>query len=230
MKRLLLFFPLLFLMVSSCDFKSDDLVLDETTEKYQLYDYYVDENGNEGIVAFVSDYRIIVISADESYESWGPMGVLVYQSDSISVDILRNERFGLSVLQAMDAYGIDRFPAQAWCYAKNKNEEYPYTGSWRLPSYYELKLIFHYNGISLDELNEALYNIGGTLIGEDEMLWTCVEDFEGYISINNSTNDYDKVNRAVITSPMQQSYSDKDRWIKKQKHHVRAIKYIYSSY
>lgn len=232
MKKFLLLFTLC-VVLSSCSFESEGVFTDDTTEEYELYDYYVDSYGNEGIVAYIhqstSSERkyVIVISADESYQSWGPMGERVYKSDSVSSSVCRSSGFGVAVLQAMHSIGIDRYPAQSWCDSKNEKEEYPRAGSWRLPSFHEFGLIRGANGSKIESLNSALKGIGGTPILTDHLYWTCAEDFDNYITINGEDSDYDRENRAVITSPMNATYSNKERWLKKNRYYARAIKYVY---
>lgn len=229
-KRQLLLSISLLLLSTACSFESDALYTDDTTEECQLYDYYIDEYGNEGIVAYVYQSKstqrkeVIVISADEALLPWGPTGMAVYQADTLKKNTLNSSTFGVSMHQSMKSIGIDRFPAQAWCDAKNGNEPYPRGGSWRLPSFYEMNLALK----DVDALNAALTSIGGTTISVSSHYWTCVEDYSGYITINGADNtDYDCQNRAVITSASNSTYSNKDRWLKKNKYNVRAIKYVY---
>lgn len=225
-----------FVLFCSCSFESEGVFTDDTTEEYELYDYYVDSYGNEGIVAYIRQSTdserkyIIVISADESYQSWGPMGERVYKSDSVSSSVCNASGFGVAVLQAMRSIGIDRYPAQSWCNSKNEQEEYPRAGSWRLPSYYEFGLIRGTNGSKVESLNSALKGIGGTPILTSQKYWTCTEDFDNYITIEGKDCNYDRENRAVITSPINTTHSNKERWLKKNKYHVRAIKYVYYHY
>lgn len=215
----------------SCRFESDELFADETTEGYQLYDYYIDSYGNEGIVAHIeSSYHssryIIILSADETYAYWGPMGELVYNYDEISLSALYQPSFGIAMLQNMKSMGIERFPAQAWCDQKNQSEPYPSGVSWRLPSRSEFVSIFG-KGNHLSDINKALRGIGGTIVDEDHFYWTCTEDIDGYVTVGGQAIGYDQANRAVLSSPRNTAFSNKDRWIKKNKYHVRAIKYIY---
>lgn len=232
MKKIIILSALVFsLLWGGCSFESEGLFTDDTTEKYQLYDYYVDSYGNEGIVAYIpgSQKYTIVISSDESYQSWGPMGECIYKSDTISKLGLSQPSFGVAMHQVMKSIGIQKFPAQTWCHEKNFDEEYPRAGSWRLPSYYELQLIFGSKGKNVDALNDALNGIGATPLNKNNIYWTCVEDFDGYITIEDNISDYDKENRAVISSPLNATYGYKDRWLKKNKYYVRAIKYVYYS-
>lgn len=235
-KTVVLLIFIVSLLGFSCRFESEGVFTDDTTEEYQLYDYYIDSYGNEGIVAYIhssknSDRKyMIVISSDESYESWGPMGENVYKSDTISKSGINQPSFGVAMHQAMKSMGIQRFPAQTWCDKKNFNEEYPRAGSWRLPSYHEYQLIFGQKGEKVDVLNSSLKGIGASPIIKNNMYWTCVEDFDGYITIKDKLSDYDKENRAVISSPLNATYGYKDRWIKKNKYYVRAIKYVYYHY
>lgn len=238
MKKLALI--LLFLVTIaclSCKSESKKLVYSEDYDKFKYYDKYTDEYGNEGVIVYISRYvssgalaEVIVLSADESEEHWGPMGELVYKAEVESNAVFKTPRFGLGMLQCMKSIGIERFPAQKWCDEKNNGEQYPDAGSWRLPTYEEFKNIFD-KGESVGVINRALRKIGGTQVDTNELYWTCVEDFDNYINItsgNTTLNtDYDKENRAVLTSPKNTVYSNKDRWLKKNKYRVRAIKYIY---
>ena len=220
--------------VVSCDKKAEGVFTDDTTEEYQLYDYYIDEYGNEGIVAYIYTLTtlkkyIIVLSVDEAYESWGPMGEIVYK-DTVSKSGIEDPSFGVAMHQAMTSIGIERFPAQAWCNQKNADEPHPRGGSWRLPSYYEYKQIFGTDGNKVPNLNKALSGVNGTLISSDQQYWTCVEDITDYWSFSESDNDYDQANRAVTILPNLKAYTLKDRWLKNIKHNVRAIKYVYYQY
>ena len=208
--------------------KSNDLFIDEVDPNIQLYDLYVDKYGNEGIIACIYNYGIddfgyiIAISLDETIEPWGPMDELVYKADFEGTYVFSQASFGLMMLQSMKSMGIHRFPAQKWCDDKNNGEQYPYTGSWRLPSLAEFRSISNINA-----LNQAIEAVGGTPLSDYELYWTCVEDFDNYMTVNNNHEDYDKENRAIPVTPKYTQYTDKDRWIKKNKHHVRAIKYVY---
>lgn len=229
-----LFFVLLCLSLISCDKESDALLVDELDEEYQLYDYYIDKNGNEGIVAYILNgnsypegYRyMIVMSSDESLEPWGPMGEIVMKKDSASTSEFTRPTAGIIMLQSMYAKGIDRYPAQQWCFEKNHSSEIG-ASSWRLPSSYETRLILGKSGKNVANINRALANTGGTMLDDSHLYWTCMEDYENYITINGLTSDYDQANRAVLTSPHIETWGNKDRWLKKNHYYVRAIKYIY---
>ncbi|MBP5479128.1 MAG: hypothetical protein J6Y15_07190 [Bacteroidaceae bacterium] len=215
---------------SSCDYEAESVYVDDTTEEYELYDYYVDQYGNEGVVVYMlntGSKMQIVISADETCLPWGPTGEQIFELDSVSRTMLTSPAYGIAMLQTMKARGIDRFPAQAWCNQKNHDERYPQGGSWHLPTYWELVLIFGNKGARVSNINKALQSIGGTVLSLDNMYWSCTEDYEGYAKISDITSDYDSENRSVITSPARTTYSTKERWMKKNSHYVRAIKYVY---
>ena len=215
---------------SSCDHESESICVDDTTEPYQLYDYYVDQYGNEGIVVYKltsASKEQIVMSADEAVLPWGPTGEQVFAVDSVPSTMLRNASYGIAMLQTMKSRGIDKYPAQAWCNQKDRGEKYPQGSSWHLPTYWELVIIFGDKGASVDKINKALTDIGGTPLTSGSMYWSCTEDYEGYAKIRDVVSDYDSENRAVITSPARSTYSTKERWIKKNSHNVRAIKYVY---
>lgn len=232
---LLLF--LMYLCFFSCDHESDALLIDVLDEEYQLYDYYIDEDGNEGIVSYVQKstsiskypkgYKyMIVLSLDESLEAWGAMGETVMKIDSLSDSELRKSTAGLMMLQCMYSRGIERYPAQKWCFMKNNSSEI-FGSSWRLPTYYELLQIFGTSGKNVSILNQEIKNYGGTIIDNSHFYWTCIEDYKDYISVDNLELDYDQANRAILTSSQISTFSDKDRWLKKNHYFVRAIKYIY---
>jgi len=237
MKRFLTILMILFLLQSCIPkyederYMSDTLIINEGDENAQVYDYYVDSYGNEGVVFYkaVEDGEIkciIVISADESYEYWGPMDQYVYKiNDITNYGVFSNYLFSLMMLQNMYAEGLDRFPAQKWCYNKNNGELHPKASSWRLPSYSEMTSLPNIN-----KLNEALISIGGTPLDVDSYYWTCTEDYDGYVTINLQHEDFDKENRAILKSFKANSFSNKDSWIKKNKYKVRAIKYVYYHY
>lgn len=233
-------FLLLLLMSSclcSCEKESDALLVDELDEEYQLYDYYVDKYGKEGVVVYKlngsasSNYPkgykyIIVMSSDESLQPWGPMGEVVLKKDSTSTTEFTRPTIGITMLQSMSSKGIDRYPAQQWCFEKNHSSEIG-ASSWRLPSYYEMKQIFGTSGKNVANINRALVNTGGTQLDDSHFYWTCMEDYEDYITVDGVNSDYDQANRAVLTSPHNSTWGNKDRWLKKNRYYVRAIKYIY---
>lgn len=216
---------LICIALASCDFDSKNVYTDERTEEFELYDYYIDKYGNEGIVAYVSNSSTIkyaiAISVDESLESWGPMGVFLYNIENPNIEAERPE-YGVAMHQIMKSVGIEKFPAQNWCDKKNQEEKVPRGGSWRLPTKKEFLSI-----IKQTKLNTALKSVGGIPFNTENMYWTCVEDIDGYIKINDVESDYDPENRAVVINLEKEVYGNKDRWIKKNKYYVRAIKYIY---
>lgn len=230
-------FILICISLISCDKESDALLVDELDEEYQLYDYYIDEKGNEGIVAYIlngnssSEYPkgykyMIVLSSDESLEPWGPMGEIVMKKDSASTWEFSQPTVGITMLQSMNSRGMNRYPAQNWCFNKNRSIDI-LSSSWHLPTSYELLQIFGSKGGNVSNLNHALQVTGGKLIDVSHLYWTCMEDYDGYIKVNGQSIDYDQANRAILTSPLHSTFSDKDRWLKKNKYYVRAIKYIY---
>lgn len=229
---------MLCLCILSCnDVESDALIVDEMDEEYQLYDYYIDDNGNEGIVAYIhkgsaiSNYPkgykyMIVLSLDESLHPWGPMGEILLKKDSVYNSELKQSSAGIMMLQTMNSKGIERYPAQNWCFNKNKNRDIS-SSSWRLPTYYELLEIFGTSGKNVSYINKSINNYGGTLLNDSHFYWTCIEDYEGYIKVSDLNLDYDQANRAILSSPSISTSGNKDRWLKKNNYYVRAIKYIY---
>lgn len=219
------------LLIASCSFEADEVFTDERMEEYELYDYYVDQYGNEGIIAYISSNKecVIALSLDESLQYWGPTGEEIYKGSTKRIEIA-SVKFGVAMHQAMMSMGIERFPAQNWCNQKNISEQYPRAGSWRLPSRYDFSLIFGTEGQRLERVNAALKSANGTPLEKEEMYWTCTEDIDGYITFNDVIPDYDQANRAVTCSPLNTTNYNKDRWIKKNQYLVRAIKYVYYEY
>lgn len=234
LKSTAFFFSCIFFF--SCEKESGPVFVDELDEEYQLYDYYVDKYGNEGVVAYIHNrssiieypkgYKyIIVLSLDESFKPWGPMGEIVMKKDSVSSSDLRQSTSGIIMLQCMNSRGIERYPAQCWCFNKNQSKEIG-TSSWRLPNINELRQIFGTIGKDVANLNLAIKNYGGTLIKDANYYWTCIENY-GYVTDSEYDSSYDQANRAIAISPHPSISEDRDTRLKKNNYYVRAIKYIY---
>ncbi len=228
-------------LLCSCDYSSNPIVKDSGDAAYDLYDLYVDEWGEGGIVAYKQGKKfLIVVSVDEAYLPWGPMGEVVYQGDSLLLTRQnsyleysnRQCAFGVYMLQTMRANGISRYPAQEWCDKKNHGGDVS-SGSWRLPTKAEINVICGTKAGNVPLINNAIakhckYNSAATPLPltDDKMYWTCIEDYSYYISIDGKKEDYDSRNRAVVISTSNTTYGNKDRWIKKTPHYVRAVKYV----
>lgn len=212
------------LLFHACNEQSDYVFIDEKAdEKYLIGDYYIDAYGNEGVVGYVSTRTpemIMIVSIDEALLPWGPMDESICDNETMNDNILTNPSFGLSMLQFMQAKGIDRFPAMAWCNRKNGSESLAGARSWRLPTRYELSLIF----ANIKGINDMLADLDGTLIRTDRYYWTCLED---YNTLGNNLSDCDPNNRALPINSSNMSPEDKDYWLKKSQYYVRAIKYLY---
>ena len=229
--RHILWIIIMTIMAVSCGDDEEPLVFVDDTDGrcFQLYDLYRDKYGNDGLVVYVEEDNtfkyIQVISLDETYAVWGPTGETIMKGNTDS--LAGSGRFGLAMLQCMKTHGIEHFPAQQWCDAKNGNEPYPRAGSWMLPSFDDWRWICGSHGANVDVINSRLIELGGTPLSIDEKYWCCEEDYEGYMTwADGSEQDYDPDNRAVIISPRIQGIIDKDFWMKKTKHRVRAVKTI----
>lgn len=200
-----------------------EVLIDERGDDLQLYDYYIDEEGNEGIVVKKQSDVIVVLSLDETELAWGPMDKVVLEETD--KDFFERERFSVAIQYAMLDKGIYKFPAQAWCYAKNKNGQMG-IGSWRLPSFYDWEYIIsiknHY-----EKINQALTKMGGEPLSTDAHYWTCTEDYKEAFVLNNNVDDYDAANRAININIQLRSFVKKDRWVKNNVYKVRAIKHVY---
>ena len=229
-----LFVMLIMLTTTSC-FKPDEnlVVVDETRGRlYELYSRYIDENGNKGIVVYAERGKcIIVMSCDEAYLPWGNMGQTIMPSDTIKSVYDNRYGYGIEVLNRMRSIGIEEFPAQKWCDDKNCGNDI-YSGSWHLPTIHELKTIFRGGRYSskIADLNDVLNRFNNTPVIDQEEYWSCIEDIPG--AINNDEDKiigelYDSGNRAIPVRPKLTFNPDKTTWYKKERHNVRAIKYIY---
>lgn len=206
-------------LLSACK----QVLIDERGDDLQLYDYYIDEDGNEGIVVEKESDAIVVLSLDEAELPWGPMDeAIIKETDK---NFFNTKRFSIAMQYAMLDKGIHKFPAQAWCYAKNKKEQIG-IGSWRLPSLndweYLVSVEYHW-----DEINDALIKMGGVPLSTDDLYWTCTEDYQEAFTFSDEDNDFDAANRAVNITLKLRAYTRKDRWVKNSIYKVRAIKHVY---
>lgn len=205
------------------------VLTDERGDQLEIYDYYVDSNGNEGIVVYANSSRIIVMSLDEAELSWGPQDNQVFALQD--KDLLTRNTFSLSMQYAMIEAGLDQFAAQAWCQKKNPNGAVE-MGNWRLPSYYDWDRCIMWKSDKnrhLKQLNKFLKLYGGKELSEQDYYWTCTEDYDEYFVFNDTTlvYDFDASNRAIAITPMLLASIEKDRWVKRNRYKVRAIKYVY---
>ena len=223
------------LLLSACKKKHNLFYSEDTGAEFNLYDYYIDNYGNEGIVAYASpndsNKYFIILSLDETEAQWGPTGMQVFNGSS--PDNYTSSRFGLAMLYCMYSMGMERFPAQQWCFSKNLDEAYPRAGSWRLPTltdWWYINGLTVYPDSNIARLNIHIQNYGGTPLSPESNYLCCEEDYEGYSEFVDLESDFDPENRAVITTPRWTASADKDEWIKKNSHKVRAIKYIFRKF
>lgn len=233
------------ILAAACTKHGKEGVSDNDMREYELYDYYVDQYGNEGIVAAKYDYRdgdsflkyTIVLSLDETITTWGPMGTIVYDvNENFNEDYPWGNKFGLDMNRRVETFGKEKFPAFEWCMAKNHNEKYIHSSSWMLPACGELDYDIFQEGNALDMLNEKIVAYGGTPIttadGESPCYyWTCVEDIKDVFVFADeqvqAESDYDPARRAIPISADGRYPGKKRYWTKDTEYRVRAIKYIY---
>lgn len=234
MKRFALMF--LLFMLFGCTEKAfpDNRVGYDT---YNLYDYYVDEYGNEGIVALKLKYEggseyVVVLSGDEcEAASWGPeeKNLVPFNSDA-NIGFVRNFLYCVEVNQIAEVYGISDFPAFEWCQSKNKDGLTIHSSSWLLPSHYMLQTILYGR---TDLVDSALKRHGLTPLADNvnDYYWTCTEDIDGYIDFAYTGSlyayDFDPVSRAVPLTKNAFYSPQKMLWQKNNAYRVRAIKIIY---
>lgn len=206
---------------------------------YGLYDCYVDDYGNRGIVADLwleensSLNYIIVLSLDECVAEWGPEDEAVFPIyDNFNMEYVDGVNFGLDMNQIVFSSGQGRFPAFDWCLAMNKGNAV-HSSSWVLPTKSEYSSIF---GNDISRLNKALTDAGGSPIAVtedmDAMYWTATEDIDDYFHFADESiqSDYDQKKRAIPIIYPGLFPTDKSRWEKHNRYRVRAIKYIYFRY
>lgn len=212
------------LLYSSCNYLNP-IELIRNDDDIHLYDYYVDEFGNEGIVTYIStdSTDVMVVSADEGYVSWGPVDCRIYTKK----ENLLGSELSMVMLQNAIFLNINRFPAFKWCNDKNSGKPLN-VASWMLPSEWEMRYMIAGAQCDLASLNEALINIGGTPIDADELYWTATEDNSQIISDDYKKYgaDFSPEMRAVCMTPMRTSREKMIYWIKSNRHRVRAVKYI----
>ena len=228
-------FTMLFLysvfLLAACESESDKVVVDETAEdQWHLGDYYIDDRGNEGILAYASSSYstpgyAIVISLDEAFLPWGATGNQLFPASSTSTTETTSPTFGLLMLQNARDNDIHRYPAIYWCDQKNPQDKSASVSSWRLPTRQELRLIFtDKNGYGMSSLNARAEIFGGTSYSLQKRYWTCEEDL---MPQDADLNDYDPANRAIPANVNIETPDNKNLWLKKNSYYVRAIKYIY---
>ena len=236
--------PLIYIsFFSACEKRNDIGVSDNDSAQYELYDYYEDQYGNKGIVAYVYDYEEdgefmhlkVVLSLDETTAFWGPMGTTVYDVNSkFNEAFPSGPFFGLVVNQRVHNLGAENYPAFDWCFKKNGNEQMIHSSSWILPTYKELRRIF-VNEQRLQTLNSHLLAYNGTPIASpdepDAYYWSCVEDIKDVLIFADEQyqqeSDYDPARRAIPMTTNNMFYTNKLYWNKNREYKVRAIKYIY---
>lgn len=211
-------------LYSSCTYMNpSELIRNE--DDIHLYDYYVDEFGNEGIVTYIShdSTDVMIVSADEGYMSWGPVDCQLLEREQYII----GQELSMIMLQKAIFFNINRFPAFKWCNDKNSGGLLN-VASWMLPSEWEMKYMMWGPQCDLASLNEALINIGGTPIDANELYWTATEDKARLISDHYKKYgaDFSPEMRAVCMNPLGDSREKMIYWIKSNKHRVRAVKYI----
>lgn len=204
-------------------------------DTYALYDRYIDEQGNQGIVAYKykddeDGYQVVlVLSADETDASWGPEDRnLIPFNQSANIGYANNTSYAIDMNHAVEMQGVSHYPAFAWCQAKNPPGERIHASSWILPS---LRMMQRILNNKKDAVNQALSKYGMTPLNDEDCYWTCTEDIEGYFSFADETvtsqYDYDPVARAIPLTSDNEYYIRKTIWQKENVHHVRAVKMIH---
>lgn len=213
------------LMLFSCTIESD-YIADVTNEKeYELYDYYVDEHGNEGIVIKVYNKKsmgriwkyVIVMSMDEADLPWGEMGVALSEPDTS----YNYDGYALLMNQRAHYKGIEKYPAFEWCQRKNNSGRMPNINSWILPVNYEYNTTYMYALNDYKTINKYIQDYGGTPLDPNKAYWLADED-------KNSAEPHKRKDYAyyfVISDWLSPYEAEKNASLG-----VRAIKYIHYEY
>lgn len=222
MKIKVLIFAFLTVLLSSC-IEADNIADVTDGKEYELYDYYVDEHGNGGIVIVAYNKRTfgrtlkytIVMSLDEADLSWGRMGETLSAPDtSYSYDgycLLMNQRAHFK--------GIENYPAFEWCYRKNRSRKLPNINSWILPNQKEYRTTYtHVLSTSYELINQHIVKYGGTPLDPDKPYWLAEENrFPDMVERRKDNANYFFISEGV-------QYADT---AKNSVLGVRAVKYIY---
>lgn len=194
-----------FVAESACSYMNPKELI-RNNDDLRLYDYFIDELGNEGVVAYISydSTKVMVISSDETVAAWGPCGFFVLPDKSGLLDAEES----MVMTQETNYHNMSRFPAFKWCHDKNRSERVTVT-DWMLPSSGELWSVWNYRA-DVQSLNNALINIGGTPISVDELYWTATENTDMRASC---------IGVEVTAEPLVDE-------VKSNQHRVRAVKYI----
>lgn len=221
MKIKVLIFAFLTVLLSSC--QADNIADVTDGKEYELYDYYVDEHGNGGIVIVAYNKRsfgrtlkyTIVMSLDEADLSWGRMGETLSAPDtSYSYDgycLLMNQRAHFK--------GIENYPAFEWCYRKNRSRKLPNINSWILPNQKEYRTTYtNVLSTSYELINQHIVKYGGTPLDPDKPYWLAEENrFPDMVERRKDNANYFFISEGV-------QYADT---AKNSVLGVRAVKYIY---
>ena len=185
-------------------------------KEYDLYDYYVDENGEEGIVVLGSSKNkyILVMSLDESECIWSKTGVSVANGDTL---IRYYDERALLLNQRATHLGLEKFPALKWCIDKNHGKNYPDINSWILPSlYHRSKRITSRIQYNYELINQHIESYRGIPLSQEAYYWLADEPSMIYTSSPVSDTEHS------LAFTMSGDYIvSKERTCK-----VRAFKYI----
>lgn len=161
-------------------------------KEYELYDYYIDKNGEEGIVIYIDsgknetdiDY-ILVMSLDETECIWSKTGVSIANNDKSIKDYYE---VGLFLNQRAYYLGLEKFPAFKWCIDKNRSKKYPDINSWVLPSlYHHSKHIPSLLRENQELINHHIENYGGIPLDPEAYYW--VADEPSMVSTSEPVSD-----------------------------------------
>lgn len=185
-------------------------------KEYKLYDYYIDKNGEEGIVVLGSskDKYFLVMSLDESECIWSKTGFSVADNDTL---IRYYDERSLFLNQRATYLGLENFPAFKWCLDKNRSKKYPDINSWILPSlYYRSKPLTSRIRYNYELINEYIKSYGGTPLDPEALYWLADEP-----SLVNTSSP-------VSDSEYSVAFTMSNDWTvsKEKKCKVRAFKYI----
>lgn len=222
MKIRVLLLTFLLLMLFSCTIEPDYTADVTNGKEYELYDYYVDEHGNEGIVIKIYNKKslgqiwkyIMVMSLDEADLPWGEMGVALSEPD-ISYEY---DGYALLMNQRAHYKGIEKYPAFEWCQRKNNSRRMPDINSWILPVQLDYNATYIYAINDYKTINKYILDYGGIPLDPYKAYWLADEDKDS--AKPHKRKDY--AYSFVISDWLSPYETEKNTSLG-----VRAIKYIY---
>ena len=138
---------------------------------YKVGQAVVTKEGDMGVVFFVAQNKVLLVSINEAKTVWGPDAVGKFVCWHQTLDEVPYAWNGKEFTKEMLASGIS-FPVL---------DSIPTDRNWYLPSYAEAMML----QMVSKEVNETLTKIGGTVL--NNAIWTCTEYDENWVRLADCT-------------------------------------------